>query len=167
MKLYRTELDKGISKKLFDIDTNQFQLDELDFYENTINGELSAERSSNGYHISGILNIPFEQTCDRCLTKFHNLRSTEFNFWLTDKNELLQGDSDDILYFSRDDNEIDLKTLFQEIILLEKQMKSICNESCKGLCSSCGTNLNYENCRCSIEESKDDSWEPLKNLIDK
>ena len=33
MKLYRTELDKGISKQLFDIDTNQFQLDEFNFYE--------------------------------------------------------------------------------------------------------------------------------------
>jgi uncharacterized protein len=163
MKLYRTELDKGISKKLFDIDTNQFQLDELNFYEDTIKGELSAERSSNGYHISGIINIPFEQTCDRCLTNYHNLKNVEFNFWFTDENELLQDDSDDVLYLSKNDDEIDLKTLFRELIFLEEQMKHICSEDCKGLCSNCGTNLNEGNCRCSTEE-KDSPWKELKIL---
>jgi len=133
MKLYRTELDKGISKKLFDIDTNQFQLDGLNFFEETVKGELSAERSSNGYHISGIINIPFEQTCDRCLDTFHNLKNVEFNFWFTDENELLQDDTDDVFYFSRDDDEIDLEILFRELIFLEEQMKSICSKDCKGL----------------------------------
>jgi uncharacterized protein len=163
MKLYRTELDKGISKKLFDIDTNQFQLDGLNFFEETVKGELSAERSSNGYHISGIINIPFEQTCDRCLDRFHNLKYVEFKFWFTDENELLQNDSDDVFYFSRDDNEIDLGILFRELIFLEEQMKSICSKDCKGLCSNCGTNLNKVNCKCSID-IEDNPWEVLKNL---
>ncbi len=163
MKLYRTELDKGISKKLFDIDTNQFQLDELSFYENTIKGELSAERSSNGYHIGGMLNIPFEQTCDRCLVRFHKLKNVEFKFWFTDENELLQDDSDDVLYFSRDDDEIDLKILLRELILLEEQMKNICSKDCKGLCSNCGNNLNEGYCKCSIGID-DNPWEVLKNL---
>lgn len=163
MKLYRTELDKGISNKLFDINTNQFQIDELKFYKDTINGELSAERSSNGYHISGMINIPFEQTCDRCLVTFHNLKKVEFNFWFTDETELLQDDSDDVLYFSKDDDEIDLKVLFRELIFLEKQMKSICSKDCKGLCSNCGANLNEGNCKCSIK-AKDSPWEVLKKL---
>ena len=163
MKLYRTELDKGISKKLFDINTNQFQLDGLNFYEDTIKGELSAERSSNGYHVSGIVNIPFEQTCDCCLINYHNLKNVEFNFLFTDENELLQDYSDDVLYLSKDDNEIDLNTLFRELIFLEEQMKHLCIEDCKGLCSNCGTNLNEGNCMCSIEE-KDSPWKELKIL---
>jgi len=163
MKLYRTELDKGISKKLFDIDINQFQLDELSFYEDIIKGELSAERSSNGYHISGTINIPFEQTCDRCLIVFHNLKNVDFNFWFTDDNDLLQDDSDDVLYLSKDDDEIDLKTLFREVIILNEQMKSLCSQNCKGLCSNCGSNLNEGNCMCSVE-IKDNPWKVLKNL---
>ena len=163
MKLYRTELEKGINDKLFDIDTNQLQLDELNFYEDTIKGELSVERSSNGYHIRGIINIPFEQTCDRCLTKFHNQKNVKFKFWLTDEDELLQDHTDDVLYFSKDDDEIDLKTLFRELIFLEEQMKHICRKECKGLCSNCGINLNEGNCGCSIVE-KDNPWKELKNL---
>ena len=139
MKLYRTELDEGLSKKLFDIDANQFLSDELNFYENTIKCELSTERSSDGYYVSSILKIPFERTCDKCLTNFHDLRTTKFNFLLTDYNELLQDDSDDVLYFSQNDNEIDLNPLFREFIFLEKQIKSICREDCQGLCPNCGT----------------------------
>jgi len=80
-----------------------------------------------------------------------------------DEDELLLDDSDDVLYFSKDDNEIDLKTLFRELILLEKQIKNICKETCKGLCSNCGTNLNEGNCKCSVE-AHDNPWEVLKNL---
>lgn len=163
MKLYRTELDKGLSKKLFDIDANQFLSDELNFYEITIKCELSAERNSNGYYVSSIIIIPFEQTCDKCLTNFHDLRTTKFNFLLTDYDELLQGDSKDVLYFSQNDNEIDLNPLFREFIFLEKQIKNICREDCKGLCPNCGTNLNEGNCGCSIE-TKDNPWDALKKL---
>ncbi len=163
MKLYRTELDKGLSKKLFDIDTNQFLSYKLNFYKNTIKCELSAEQSSNGYHVNGIIKIPFEQTCDKCLTNFHDFRTTKFKFFLTDYEELLQDDSDDVFHFSQDDNEIDLNPLFRELIFLEKQMKNICKENCKGLCSNCGTNLNEGNCGCP-NDAKDGSWETLKNL---
>ena len=46
-------------------------------------------------------------------------------------------------------DEFDLKPLFQELILLELQMKIICKEDCKGLCSNCGTNLNEKSADCS------------------
>lgn len=163
MKLYRTELDEGLSKKLFDIDLNQFLSEELNFYENTIKCELSAERNSNGYYVSSIIKIPFEQTCDKCLTNFHDLRITKFNFLLTDYDELLQDNSEDILYFGLNDNEIDLNPLFREFIFLEKQMKSICRKDCKGLCQNCGINLNEGNCGCSIKV-KDNPWDALKKL---
>lgn len=163
MNLNRTELDKGLSKKLFDIDTNQFFSDKLNFYENMIKCELSAERSLNGYNISGIIKIPFEQTCDKCLTNFHDLRTADFKFWLTDCDELLQDYSEDIIHFSQNDNEIDLNPLFREFIFLEQQMKSVCSADCKGLCSNCGTNLNEGNCSCSVD-AKGNPWEALKNL---
>ncbi len=163
MKLYRIELDEGLSKKLFDIDTNQFLSDEFHFYENTIKCELSAEKSSNGYYINSILKIPFEQICDKCLTNFHDLRITKFNLLLSDNDELLQSDSEDVLFFSPNDNEIDLNLLFREFIFLEKQMKNICRKDCKGLCPNCGTNLNVGNCECSVE-TKDNTWDALKKL---
>ena len=163
MKLYRTELDKELNKKLFDIDTNQFLSDELNFFEDKIPGVLSIDRNSNGYHIRGSMQIPFEQTCDRCLTKFHNLKKCEFSFWLTDNNDILQDDSNEIIFLSKNANEIDLSSSFRELILLEQQMKSLCREDCKGLCSHCGADLNNGNCACPVELGES-PWEALKNL---
>jgi uncharacterized protein len=97
------------------------------------------------------------------LTNFHDLRTADFNFLLTDYDELVQEDSDDVLYFSKEDNEIDLNSLFRELIFLEKQIKSICKDDCKGLCSNCGTNLNEGNCSCVIDV-KDSPWKILKNF---
>ena len=163
MKLYRTELDKELNKKLFDIDTNQFISDGLKFFKDKIAGVLSIEKNSNGYHIRGSLSIPFEQTCDRCLIKFHNLKTAELSFWLTDDNDILQDDSNEVFYLSKNDNEIDLSTSFRELILLEQQMKTICQEDCKGLCSNCGADLNKGNCGCS-SESEESPWDALNIL---
>ena len=163
MKLYRIELDKELSKKLFDIDTNQFFSDELSFFEDKITGVLSIDRNSNGYHIRGSMQIPFEQTCDRCLTKFHNLKKCEFSFWLTDNDDILQDESNEVILFTKDANEIDLSSSFRELILLEQQMKSLCNGNCKGLCIHCGTNLNDGNCGCR-NDSSENPWETLKIL---
>ena len=43
---------------------------------------------------------------------------------------------------------IDLVPIRLEQILLQTPMKILCNESCKGLCSHCGINLNTANCDC-------------------
>jgi len=163
MKLFRTELNTGLSNKLFEITTNRFLKEDLKFYDEIISCELSTEKNANGFRINGLLKIPFKQTCDKCLTKFNESRTTNFNFWLTDSQDMLQDESEDIIYFARNNNEIDLTNLFREFVLLEKQMKTVCNENCKGLCPKCGTNLNQINCKCSIENIEN-PWEKLKNL---
>ena len=163
MKIYRTELDSGINQKLFDINADQFRLDQIEFSSDKIGGILSIDRMSSRYHIKGKLNVPYKFTCDRCLTKFHNLKEVKFDLILTEDNDLYNDDSDDVIFFSGNEQEFDLKPLFQELILLELQMKIICKEACNGLCANCGTNLNDNKCDCS--NNLDNSpWNAIKNL---
>jgi len=60
-------------------------------------------------------------------------------------------------------NSIDLGNLLREQILLSVPMFPRCAKDCKGLCSSCGCNLNLETCTC---ESRvvDPRFAVLKNL---
>ena len=51
-------------------------------------------------------------------------------------------------YFDDNKNEIDLSNVVRDTLLLEKPLKTICNKNCKGLCSNCGSNLNFEDCKC-------------------
>lgn len=43
---------------------------------------------------------------------------------------------------------IDITSRIREEIILEYPMKPLCREDCKGICPRCGSNLNYEECRC-------------------
>ena len=46
---------------------------------------------------------------------------------------------------------IDLLELAREQIILSLPEKPLCDEECKGLCTSCGADLNEETCTCEPE----------------
>ena len=55
---------------------------------------------------------------------------------------------------------------YLEQILLALPLKTICSESCKGLCPHCGQNLNVEQCSCA-EPVEDPRWAALKDIRNK
>ena len=44
--------------------------------------------------------------------------------------------------------EIELDVIAKDALLLEMPMRFLCGEDCKGLCPSCGMNLNHQRCTC-------------------
>jgi uncharacterized protein len=60
-------------------------------------------------------------------------------------------------------SEIDLADLVREQILLSIPTRIFCREDCKGLCGSCGVNLNTAGCGCE-DDGVDPRWQALKNL---
>ena len=50
-------------------------------------------------------------------------------------------------YYSTE--EIDLTPLIQEQVMLALPTRPLCHENCRGLCPSCGVDLNKETCACS------------------
>jgi len=47
---------------------------------------------------------------------------------------------------------IDTEDIIRDQILLNIPMKPLCSEDCKGLCTICGTDLNYSECGCIVQE---------------
>lgn len=60
---------------------------------------------------------------------------------------------------------IDLEEVLMEQIMLALPMQVLCNEACKGLCPTCGQNLNHTACSCA-EQSVDPRLSKLKSLLD-
>ncbi len=58
---------------------------------------------------------------------------------------------------------IDLDPIVREQILLALPGYPVCNESCKGLCTVCGGNLNERECGCD-RHVPDPRWAGLKDL---
>jgi uncharacterized protein len=65
-----------------------------------------------------------------------------------------------LIYY--EDETLRLDELVGAQMFLEVPAKPLCNDSCKGLCSQCGTNLNESECQCSKEA--DPRWTPLASL---
>lgn len=61
---------------------------------------------------------------------------------------------------------IDLTDDLREDILLIFPQSFLCADECRGLCLSCGCNLNHDQCTCDIEAraDEDDPWRNLDNL---
>ena len=58
---------------------------------------------------------------------------------------------------------VDLTEEVREAIILALPGYPVCREACKGLCMTCGANLNKTTCRCH-ENGKDDRWAALGDL---
>jgi uncharacterized protein len=74
---------------------------------------------------------------------------------ITDEEEL------DVEFYS--DRTIPLRDLALEQVQLSIPMKPLCDESCLGLCPTCGVNRSREDCSCG-ETVADPRWGALKDI---
>lgn len=98
--------------------------------------------------IEGNTNISLTLFCSRCLKELIFPMDIDFqkeiDFNLTEE-ERAEGldETNYIIGYN-----LDVDTLIYDEILINFPMKLLCSEECKGLCKSCGANLNEEACDC-------------------
>lgn len=77
--------------------------------------------------------------------------------------EDLEADEPDVIAY--DDEQIDLEETLREELLLALPYAPLCSEACKGLCPTCGKDLNEGPCDCPDTDDKtDERLASLKNL---
>ncbi|MBI4826123.1 MAG: DUF177 domain-containing protein [Nitrospirae bacterium] len=96
-------------------------------------------------------------SCSRCLEDFPYSMEVDFTDEYVPDTEIaraseheLGSDELDIGYYSND--EIDVKELIKEQMLLQVPIKLLCKPDCRGLCPKCGKDLNTGSCTCREEE---------------
>lgn len=62
--------------------------------------------------------------------------------------------------------EIDLEPMLRDAVALALPLNPVCKQDCKGLCATCGRDLNEGPCSCS-EEEIDPRWAALSELRDR
>jgi uncharacterized protein len=122
------------------------------------------ERAGRGYLLEGRVRGAARLRCVRCLSEFDFPFAERLGLHLVpssavpedDETRLVKGDLEVRFYA---EPKIDLAELAGEQFALALPMKPLCAEDCRGLCSSCGANLNLGPCSCP--EKSDDRWAPL------
>ncbi len=112
---------------------------------------LSYYRSGQDLFFQGHLEMEVEGCCGRCLRYFSFPLAKDFDFVLTPeppsaKSRELNRDELGLSFYSSE--EIDLSPFIREQVFLALPMRPLCDEECRGLCPSCGVNLNHESCLC-------------------
>lgn len=97
--------------------------------------------------------------CDRCAENAKLSFNVPVKHGLV--SELNDEENDD--YILVEDMKLDIEQLTLEDIYLALPGKLLCNESCKGVCSQCGANLNEGPCNCKKEI--DPRFEALLDLL--
>lgn len=103
--------------------------------------------------------VRIELSCSRCLEDFD--RDMEFSIEEKFSNDDANKDDDCIFI---DSDVIDITEIIENNIILYLPIRRLCNENCKGLCQSCGTNLNHSTCNCG-DEDIDPRLAKLKELF--
>jgi uncharacterized protein len=65
-----------------------------------------------------------------------------------------------------DDDVVDLSELVRQSLVVAVPSTVLCREDCRGLCPSCGCDLNEQSCDCEREKT-DPRWAALRELLDR
>ncbi len=115
------------------------------------------------------LSLAYSQTisCDRCLDEAAQEVTVDFRLLMLlggegEVEEEQELEADDLHMIRLESPELETKPYVLEQVLLNVPMKPLCRADCKGLCSSCGANLNLSPCTCSSHG--DPRWAALAGL---
>ena len=92
--------------------------------------------------------VSYVGVCDRCLKKTVMDYTVEIN--RTIATSLENEENDDIAVVP--DMQLDLDDFCYPDIVMNLPTKLLCKETCKGLCSVCGKDLNEGDCGCTVKE---------------
>ena len=118
------------------------------------------------YNEAGVLRLEGELTaemicvCDRCGCEFESVKVTPLDAVIVEENT-----GDDPELFTLEGDGIDLSEVLETCFILDMETKFLCREDCKGLCPTCGKNLNLGPCGC--RKQIDPRSAVLEQLLDK
>lgn len=91
----------------------------------------------NSAELEGEVVFTVKGACTRCLAETEKTFSADFN-------EVFGEDGYRIV-----NGKIDLSKMVDDIIIMNTPVAFLCKDDCKGLCPTCGKNLNDGECKCN------------------
>lgn len=158
----------------------RFEPSEFDFSDDdglslTSPAEVAGEASlkSGELRLRGTVKTEAEVSCDRCLKAIPKSINQSFDAVFVPASEDIRQPSielaaNDLSKGIYEGNVFDLRELAREQLLLSIDTRTLCREECKGLCPTCGVDLNLKACECK-QDDVDPRWavlSKLKNTLD-
>jgi len=124
-----------------------------------VEGRLSAAGEDRFYfsgHIAGAVKLE----CRRCLVDVAVDVKEDIHVLFAPKGDETTEDDPDVFIYPPTARELDIRPAVRESWLLSAPTLAQCTPDCKGLCFTCGTDLNAGSCTCA-PASSDRRWDEL------
>ncbi|HEX8069822.1 MAG TPA: DUF177 domain-containing protein [Pyrinomonadaceae bacterium] len=124
-----------------------------------------ARRKGRRVQVAGTVETEVEVNCDRCLAPVNVPLRAEFDVSYepaeaAEADEHAELHDEDLAASVYEGDRLDVDELVREQIMLALPARSLCREACRGLCPTCGQDLNAQACACEQKEI-DPRWAGL------
>jgi uncharacterized protein len=162
MNIAVKDLNEGINEFETSVSSENYKLPESDHYPNQLLLKIFVDRLEDLFRFKISVTTDAVFSCDRCLEQY----STTFSETIEQLYQLGSSEleSDEIEVLPENSKEIDISKTIHDVFIINRPIRLLCSEDCKGLCVNCGINLNKKNCDCHLD-SIDPRLEKLKSLL--
>ncbi len=138
--------------------------------DGAIAGSVRLMHIDNGVLAQGFLTGQVTLPCARCLEPVSFPLDVAVEEIFTPTIDMLTGravtpEEEDRALWIDEHHILDLTEVLRQDVLLDVPMHVLCREDCRGLCPTCGENLNEGLCNC--EPEADPRWATLAELLKK
>lgn len=149
--------------KEFEFNFTQLKLpDELTLVD--VQGVIAVSVTEDGVVLNGRIKALTKLSCSRCLDDYW--QPLEINFTEMFSYHPVENAQDELEQLLPADGSIDLTPMIRDYAVLDIPISQVCRADCKGLCPTCGVNLNEEDCG-HRQESIDPRLAGLRELLEK
>ncbi|MCD7769238.1 MAG: DUF177 domain-containing protein [Oscillospiraceae bacterium] len=127
-----------------ELDTQRLSFDGLVAFNGPVTAEGQVKNTAGILEMDALVKADMTLCCDRCTAEFRRTVSRQFQVTLQADAE----DEDDPDLFPLEGDSVDVSDVLETCFILDTDRKLLCREDCKGLCPTCGGNLNDGPCSC-------------------
>lgn len=162
MRIQISGLSEGIHHFSFKVQASEVDLDE--HFHDSLTAEVTVDKTSTQILLTAQINAVGSFECDRCIRPFTISLTPSYTMVYIHEGGSTAGlDPSEFQVLPIGANIIDIADDVRQTVMLAVPLKLLCQEQCKGLCATCGKNLNEGPCSCK-EERVDHRWEQLRQL---
>lgn len=162
----KISLDKIIRRETDNLHLNFCEkIDSINYCDNTykltspINLDGKISKTNKGLFLDCIVEFCIEDNCARCLKEVEVKLSYPIQGFLI-KEEVNEDEVEEFDAYIYMNDEVDFMDIIEQTLDFNLPQKVLCSEECKGLCLTCGTNLNEGACSCNEIANDEDIIDP-------
>ena len=163
----REHFERTFQPSLFDPQDEDYRV------AGSVSLTMDVERAGGDtFRVTGRALTRLDMLCSRCLEPFEVPVDARFELLYVPQVQAAAAGAeheirdDDLTTSYYREGTLDVIEMLREQFQLALPMKPLCEESCRGLCPECGTNLNRGECDCK-PEWEDPRLAPLKGLLNR